>query len=146
MDRLFDRLGDLLRMLLGGVESRTESYDEADPDMRAAYEELDAYLRGEAPTRPAGAQAGFAGAEAGTKTEPARPDESLRSDFAALEVPFGAGFAQVRSSYKTLLLKYHPDRFSGDPDKQRLATDVTQRLNVSYRRIEVFYRKGRSAR
>jgi DnaJ-domain-containing protein 1 len=140
MDRLFDRLGDLLRTLLGADEPYAGSYDRLDPDMRAAYEELDAYLRGEAPEQPpgAGGRAGFE--EAAGSWATGGPDEALRSDFAALDVPFGAGLAQVRSSYKRLLLKYHPDRFSRDLEKQRLATDVTQRLNAAYRRIEAGYR------
>lgn len=158
MDRFFDRLGELVRGLLGGGEA--SDYDPLDADMQAAYEELDAYLRGEpAAGRARGEQGGFdrsgsrsaAGESAGSGGRTASggradfpgPEETLRGDFAALEVHFGADLAKVRSSYKGLLLKYHPDRFADDPEKQRLANEVTQRLNASYGRIERFYRSRR---
>lgn len=137
MDRIFDRIGGLLRTLLGGSESGDGGYDPLDPDMRAAYVELDAYLRGEA---PAGTTRGARPGPEGPEQAPEGPDETLRGDFAALEVPFGADMARVRSAYKGLLMRYHPDRFAGDPEKQRLATDVTQRLNASFRRVETHYR------
>jgi DnaJ-class molecular chaperone len=63
-------------------------------------------------------------------------DEALRRDYATLEVSFAAPLSEVRRSYKRLLHKYHPDRFSGDAEKQALATEVTQRLNAAFRRIE----------
>jgi hypothetical protein len=34
------------------------------------------------------------------------------------------------------LHKYHPDRFSQEAEKQALATEVTQRLNEAFARIE----------
>ena len=62
--------------------------------------------------------------------------EELRRDYATLDVPFAAPLASVRQSYKRLLNKYHPDRFSEDTAKQALATEVTQHLNAAFSRIE----------
>jgi hypothetical protein len=45
MDKFFDRLGDLLRSLLEGDSSTAGYYDPRDPDMQAAIEELDEYLK-----------------------------------------------------------------------------------------------------
>lgn len=162
MDRLFDRLAALLRSALPAGGRQETPYDADDPDLRAAYEELDAYLRGDATERP---QASFAGAShardhaqdhagdrtrgasaTGAEPRPGAPPEALRSDFAALGVRFGAELDSVRSAYKALLRQYHPDRFGGDPEKQRLANDVTQRLNAAYRRIEAHCRRGRGPR
>jgi DnaJ-domain-containing protein 1 len=142
---------------LGAGGRQESSYDGDDPDMRAAYEELDAYLRGDTLDRPQAASAGSSraqertrGASAGQeKSRPGEPPEALRDDFAALGVPFGAeldGARGARSAYKALLQKYHPDRFEGDPEKQGLANDVTQRLNAAYRRIEAHYRRHRGPR
>jgi DnaJ-domain-containing protein 1 len=163
MDKFFDRLGDLLQSLLGGDSARSGGYDPRDPDMREAIEELDAYLESGAPgpgvpgpgaPGPGGSQrrtagpGGFAAEESGDRGydrrsreeghrfEPAFADPALRRDYATLEVAFAAPFADVRRSYKRLLHKYHPDRFSGDAEKQALANEVTQRLNEAFGRIE----------
>jgi DnaJ-domain-containing protein 1 len=140
MDKFFDKLGDLLQSLLGGDSGRGGSYDLRDPDMREAVEELDAYLE----------SAGFGShryerhyGDEHSRFKPETVDESLRRDYATLEVAFAAPLADVRKSYKRLLHKYHPDRFSGDAEKQALATEVTQRLNESFARIERQYRERR---
>jgi DnaJ-domain-containing protein 1 len=158
MDKFFDRLGDLLQSLLGGDLTRSGGYDPRDPDMREAIEELDAFLESGGPASgapgPGGSQrrtadsGGFDSEETrdrsynrrtreeGSRSEPEFVDQSLRKDYATLEVAFAAPFADVRRSYKRLLHKYHPDRFSDDAEKQTLANEVTQRLNEAFARIE----------
>jgi DnaJ-domain-containing protein 1 len=64
------------------------------------------------------------------------PDHELRLAYAALEVPFGADFATVRKSYRQLMRKYHPDRHTSAPDKQKAATELTQKLSQAYALIE----------
>lgn len=153
MDKFFDRLGDLLQSLLGGDPTRSGGYDPRDPDMREAIEELDAFLESGAPglgasQRRTAGSGGFDSEESwdrrydrrsrekGSRFEPQFADQALRKDYATLEVAFAAPFADVRRSYKRLLHKYHPDRFSGDAEKQTLANEVTQRLNEAFARIE----------
>ena len=145
MDGFIDRLADLLKTLWGtGSESRSGSAgssagssqgrprDFIDPDVQAAWEELDEYIRtgssgGEgAGARPSGSS--------GARTPPS-PNESLRQDYANLEVAFGADIDTVRSSYKKLMLKYHPDRFGGDPEKQKIALEIAKKINQSFQRI-----------
>ena len=148
MDKFFDRLGDLLQSLLGGESGRSGAYDLRDPDMREAIEELDAYLESGASQRRTAGSGGNAFEESRdhgygwhSHGEQSRPkpefvDQALRNDYATLEVAFAAPFAEVRKSYKRLLHKYHPDRFSEDAEKQALANEVTQRLNEAFARIE----------
>lgn len=66
---------------------------------------------------------------------PAAPNE-LRLAYAALEVPYGADFATVRKSYRTLMRKYHPDRHVGSAEKQKTATELAQKLSLAYGLIE----------
>ena len=128
MDKFFDHLGDILKSLLSGESSDSARRDGryADPDMRSAWEELNAFLDDD------------------DFEEPRRrsPDpfadhrrEALRQDYANLEVPYGAPFAEVKKAYKRLLRRYHPDRNAGDPEAFRIATEITKKMNVSYRRI-----------
>jgi DnaJ-domain-containing protein 1 len=73
------------------------------------------------------------------RTTPA--DEELRRAYAALEVPFGSDFATVRKSYRTLMRKYHPDRHTGSPEKQKAATELAQKLTQAYELLEKKLRK-----
>ena len=133
MDRFFDKLGDLLQSLLGGDSAGIGGYDMKDPDMREAVEELDAYLESGASQRRT---AGPGASQRRTAGPGASRDQSLRRDYATLEVAVAAPLVEVKKSYKRLLHKYHPDRFSGDAEKQALANEVTQRLNQAFDRIE----------
>jgi DnaJ-domain-containing protein 1 len=136
VDGFIDRLAEFLRSLFSDEErtasGRARGAEETrfrDPDMQSAWEELDDYMRG----AEHDASAGRRGKES---TRPQRPvDESLRADYANLEVPFGADMAKVMKSYKSLILKYHPDKHAGDPEKQKIALDITKRINQSYERI-----------
>jgi DnaJ-domain-containing protein 1 len=64
------------------------------------------------------------------------PDDGVRRAYAALEVPVGSNFETVRKSYRTLMRKYHPDHHSGSPEKQRAATELTQKLTEAYKLLE----------
>ena len=80
-------------------------------------------------------------ASGGTQARKPTPDDELRRAYAALEVPFGSDFATVRKSYRALMRKYHPDRHAGSPEKQKVATELAQKLSASYQLIEQRPRK-----
>lgn len=137
MENFFDRLGELFKGLFSEGDSgeaagrRPRNGARAgvgDPDLEEAWKELDEYLRtGRDAPRSSGARG---------HTRPRRaPNESLRADYANLEVPFGADIEEVKRSYKSLVLRYHPDRFAADPEKQRLALEITKKINQSFERI-----------
>jgi DnaJ-domain-containing protein 1 len=156
VDGFIDRLAEFLRGLMGDSDERPAARPSEgagpqwrDPDLRAAWEELEDYLGGSGaggagsgaggpggPGRTAGA-GGDAGQGTGGRARRPEPpvDESLRQDFANLEVPFGADIETVRNSYKSLMLKYHPDKFTADPQKQRVALEITKKINQSFERI-----------
>ena len=70
------------------------------------------------------------------------PEQSLEQEYYAnLELPYGAGFDEIKKSYKKLLKKYHPDKFYGDEKKLALAQDVVKKLNLAYSYFEEKYRK-----
>jgi len=149
---LLDRIAALLRALFAdaaptgrpagqqpgaGASSRSSSRP-VDPDLAAAWEELDEYLddgraTSEAKEPRGGARAGSRGPQS-----PPTPPEALRGDYANLEVPFGSDIETVRRSYKRLVLQYHPDRHAGNPEKLRVATEITKKLNESFERIRAF--------
>ena len=55
--------------------------------------------------------------------------------YAQLECPYGADINVVRKQYRALMLKYHPDMHSGNAEKQRLATELSQRLTAAYNEL-----------
>ena len=56
------------------------------------------------------------------------PSDEVRRAFAALELPLTAGVDDVRHAWKTLVGRYHPDRHATDPERERLATELTRKL------------------
>ena len=143
MDGFIDRFAGFLRSLFsedsrsaGGQARRAEETRFRDPDVQNAWEELDDYMRGT--TRETGDGRGER--ESAGQQRPV--EESLRIDYANLEVPFGADMAKVMKSYKSLILKYHPDKHAGDQEKQKIALDITKRINQSYERIRSRHHSG----
>jgi DnaJ-domain-containing protein 1 len=137
---VFDRLGDLLKSYLNGEDERIFGKDRpggGDPDLDAAFEELDDYLgRG-----PAG---GASGPAAGSRRAagPPRIPESLRPDFAELGLPFGAPAEACKGAYRKLLKIHHPDRHAGHPGNFKKATERTARINAAWDRIEKWRETG----
>ncbi len=64
------------------------------------------------------------------------PQRRLRELYAQLEVPYGAGFDEVKKSFRRLMLKYHPDLHAGNPEKQKVATQLTMSLTQAYNELE----------
>ncbi|MDR1307873.1 MAG: J domain-containing protein [Treponema sp.] len=136
--RIFGRDGSRSRDT-GSRSGAAASGAFTDPDVRAAFEELDEFLNRSAPpgtggNRESGAKNG--GVNNGGASRPDRPvPGELRPDFAELGVPFGASAADCKAAYKDLLKKYHPDRHSG-PENVRKATEKSARINAAWDRIE----------
>jgi len=47
-----------------------------------------------------------------------------------------APFPEVKTAYRKLLLKYHPDRNSGTPEALKRATETSTKINAAYQIIE----------
>jgi DnaJ-domain-containing protein 1 len=72
-------------------------------------------------------------ARAGVRGEPpSDPVADRRRWYKILEVEPGADLKTVRRAYRKALLQYHPDKFANDPEKQKVATEVTRRLTEAY--------------
>jgi DnaJ-domain-containing protein 1 len=62
-------------------------------------------------------------------------DEKIAGYYANLELPYGADLEAVKKAYRKLMKQYHPDKFSGDPEKQKTATELTKGAQQSLSRI-----------
>jgi DnaJ-domain-containing protein 1 len=132
---LIDRFAELLKSLLADGGERRESPDVGnafvDPDFSEAWKELDEYLR----TGKSGESRETGKKRENTDRMRGPRDEDLRQDYANLEVPFGSDVEDIMKAYKILILRHHPDKHSQDPEKQRIATEKTKKINESFERI-----------
>jgi DnaJ-domain-containing protein 1 len=160
---IFDRLGDVIKSYLNDEDGRIFGNDtrrpagssHGDPDMDAAWDELDDFLKGgqkaerdNTADRASGTWGERPGADrqntGGTRTgntggyaaRNAGIPEELRPDFALLELPFGASADECKAAYKRLLKLHHPDRHAGHEGNMRKATEKAARINAAYDRIE----------
>lgn len=67
-------------------------------------------------------------------------DAVLAQHYANLEVPFGSDLKTVRAAWRRMMKKYHPDLHARDPEKRRIANELTARLTQAYRHIEESHR------
>ena len=49
-----------------------------------------------------------------------------------LDLSAGAEMAQIKTSYRQLMRKYHPDMHAGNPQKQKAATELSMRVTAAY--------------
>ena len=61
--------------------------------------------------------------------------------YKTLDLQPGADMAQIKSSYRQLMRKYHPDHHTQSAEKQRAANEVAQRLTEAYKLLEKTLRK-----
>ena len=52
----------------------------------------------------------------------------LAKCYANLEIPVGSNRATIKKAWKTQMKKYHPDLHCDDPEKKRIAEELTRRL------------------
>ncbi|MGC9312004.1 MAG: J domain-containing protein [Sediminispirochaetaceae bacterium] len=151
MDPLIERFERILRSFLNsGAADDSWEYASEDRDFQDAYAELDEFLQS-GRNKDSGGWAHSGGGthsdgRTGTYDERFRtPPETLRQDYSRLKVPFGTSFDEVRSSYRALMRRHHPDLHSADPSRHAEATRIAQELNLSYQRIKAWELAKRGA-
>lgn len=96
-------------------------------------EELEAEL---VRRRKARAEARSVGGPIASKNERDSPErQQLVQYYANLELPPFAPLDDVKRAYKELIRRYHPDKHAGDPERQKVANELTQSLTKAYEAI-----------
>lgn len=70
-----------------------------------------------------------------------RKDDRIAEYYKVLDLPYGASFEEVKKSYRQLMRKYHPDRHTGDPKKQKAANELSVRVTQAYNALEEHLKK-----
>ena len=137
----------MLRTVLGGNSTgsaaggpqRRRPLHTDDPDLAAAWEELENFLDSDEEPAPDRASS----ASSRTSANAPHPREPLRADYATLGVAFDAPLSEVKRAYKRLMQAHHPDRFTHDPGQQAAATRKAARFNSAFASIERATRRAR---
>ncbi|HEY1548254.1 MAG TPA: J domain-containing protein [Kofleriaceae bacterium] len=61
-----------------------------------------------------------------------RVDSQVAEWFRVLDLQPGADMAQIKTSYRQLMRKYHPDMHAGNPSKQKAANELSMRVTSAY--------------
>ena len=70
------------------------------------------------------------------------PSDPLAKYYANLEIPVGSDQAIIKNAWKKQLKKYHPDLHCSDPEKQKIAENLTRQLNEAYRILSLEFLKN----
>ena len=128
-----DRFMRAVRANLNDMLDRVQEFEERG-GMKAVLED---FLEGRDPRERLREPEPEEGARRERNWEPPRSEEdkTIRDYYANLEVSYGADKETVKKSYRRLMKRYHPDRFSEDEEMQELATELSQELTRAYREV-----------
>lgn len=162
MDQIFERLEKLVKAWVNTGASSSPSFEKpgqrrsyGDPDLDAAMAELDDFLdtgKTETERREADEKRAQAAREEQSRryrhsagTGASSRGSGMDGTAAVIEDAYRylglspyAPFAEVKTAYKKLLFKYHPDRNAATPDALKKATESSTRINAAYQIIEAW--------
>jgi DnaJ-domain-containing protein 1 len=88
---------------------------------------------GAGPSRSAGGSSGASSSQSGGRPpRPGSTEAQVLEWHKTLDVPLGADLAQIKSAYRQLMRKYHPDMHANNPQKQKAATELSLRVTAAY--------------
>lgn len=75
-----------------------------------------------------------------TSDDPRPTWKRVKQYLANLELGPGATWPDVERAYKRLLERYHPDKHQTDPDRHRVAQELTESLTSAYQALRRYFR------
>lgn len=63
-------------------------------------------------------------------------DPEIARAYKTLDLGYGAPIAEVKTAYRKLMRKYHPDLHNQSPKKQKAATELTMKVTQAYNVLE----------
>jgi DnaJ-domain-containing protein 1 len=75
------------------------------------------------------------------RPRPPSADAQVAEWYKVLDLSPGADMAQIKSSYRQLMRKYHPDMHAGNPQKQKAATELSMRVTTAYNGLVSYLEK-----
>lgn len=103
---------------------------------RAAADEAFRRMKDQAarggPMPPGGSSGSAQGQGSSRPPRPGSTEAQVLEWYRVLDLQVGADMAQIKTSYRRLMRKYHPDMHAGNPQKQKAATELSMRVTTAY--------------
>jgi DnaJ-domain-containing protein 1 len=77
-------------------------------------------------------------------TRPPRPgstEAQLTEWYRQLDLSIGADMAQIKTAYRQMMRKYHPDMHAANPQKQKAANELSMRVTTAYNGLVAHFEK-----
>ncbi|CAN5906592.1 hypothetical protein BH11MYX2_BH11MYX2_29920 [soil metagenome] len=81
---------------------------------------------------PSGSSASSSSSGSSRPPRPGSTAAKLAEWYRVLDLEEGADMAKIKTSYRQLMRKYHPDMHAGSPSKQKAATELSMRVTTAY--------------
>jgi len=72
-----------------------------------------------------------------------QPDPLEARYYANLELAPGASYSEIKTAYRKLLSKYHPDKHHQNPEQTETAAEISKGLNQAMAYFEKTHKGGR---
>jgi len=72
---------------------------------------------------------------------PGSQDAQLADWYRVLDLQPGADMPTIKTSYRKLMRKYHPDMHAGNPQRQKAATELSMRVTAAYNGLVTYLEK-----
>jgi DnaJ-domain-containing protein 1 len=123
--------------------------DEREARQRAAADEAfrrmkDQAARGGPAPSNGSPNASRGNAQGQASSRPPRPgstEAQLLEWYRVLDLQLGADMAQIKTAYRQMMRKYHPDMHAGSPQKQKAATELSMRVTTAYNGLVAHFEK-----
>ncbi len=93
------------------------------------------------PSRPNFTEQNFSEQESWSPPPRDEQSDRLAGFYANLELQPGASQDEVKKAWRRLMKQYHPDLHSQDPQKKRVAEELTRRLTEAYHTLNKEFSK-----
>jgi DnaJ-domain-containing protein 1 len=111
-------------------------HDERDARQRAAADDAFRRMKEQAArggyTSPSGSTGSSSTSGSSRPPRPGSADAQVAEWYRVLDLSVGAEMPQIKTSYRQLMRKYHPDMHAGNPQKQKAATELSMRVTAAY--------------
>ncbi len=64
----------------------------------------------------------------------------MAAHYKVLDLPNGASRSEVKSAFRKLMRKYHPDMHTQSPKKHKAATELTMKVSAAYNALEEHFK------
>ena len=120
--------------------------DERDARQRAVADEAFRRMKdqaargGQASSNGSSGQGGH-GHSSARPPRPGSTEAQVLDWYRVLDLQPGADMAQIKTAYRQMMRKYHPDMHAGSPQKQKAATELSMRVTTAYNGLVVHFEK-----